>query len=99
MDNASTSKTFDLYTSNKILHFVIRFFVELYRYFVFFTLSAVPIAKKMSRGRVTAPSFLFFHDCKFSSSDLPIAMRFHSSGSPGAIIGKRFSVSAVGWML
>ena len=35
MDNASTSKTFDLYTSNKILHFVIRFFVELYRYLRF----------------------------------------------------------------
>ena len=35
MDNASTSKTFDLYTSNKILHFVIYFFVELYCYLRF----------------------------------------------------------------
>ena len=35
MDNARTRKTFDLYTSNKILNFVIYFFVELYRYLRF----------------------------------------------------------------
>lgn len=89
----------DLYTSNKFLHFAIFFFVELY-----FAPNVLPVrrpaarAKAKRRARIARPPPASPY-CKFSRSDLLSFISFHCSGRPGAIIGKTFSVSDVGWML
>ena len=89
----------DLYTSNKILHFVIFFFVEIY-----FVPDVPPVRRPAARPKAkrrarSARPPLRSPYCKFSRSDLLSFISLHCSGRPGAIIGKTFSVSDVGWML